>query len=66
MACGHAISDQDTAAHADGLCPLCLLNEVQFLRMALQRIDAVATSKKAGAAKNMQTIARLALQTNHD
>lgn len=31
------------------------------LRMALEEIDAVAVSKKAGAAKKMQAIARRAL-----
>lgn len=31
------------------------------LRMALEEIDAVATSKKVGAAKKMQAIARKAL-----
>lgn len=34
------------------------------MRMALEEIDAVAVSKKAGAAKKMQAIARKALKTS--
>lgn len=59
--CPHDISDQDVAAHADGLCPLCLAADVNRLCIALEQIDAVAVSKKAGAAVRMQRIARAAL-----
>jgi hypothetical protein len=62
MACGHDVSEQDTAAHADGLCPLCLANEVHLLRTALEQIDRIAVAKKAGAAKAMQVTARIALR----
>lgn len=38
-----------------------LLNEIMFLRSALKTIDDIAVSKKAGAAKKMQEVARIAL-----
>ena len=33
--CEHDVSDQDVAAHVDGLCPLCLQAEVTRLREGL-------------------------------
>ena len=42
-----------------------LLDDIVRLRKALEAIDAAAVSKKAGAAKKMQALAREALaQTN--
>lgn len=41
--------------------PTELLNEIMFLRNALKTIDDIAVSKKAGAAKKMQDVARIAL-----
>lgn len=35
MVCKHEIWEQDTASHADGLCPLCLHAEIERLRAAL-------------------------------
>ncbi len=37
-------------------------DEIQRLRRALEKIDAIAVMKKAGAAKRMQEIAREALE----
>lgn len=41
--------------------PTELINEIMFLRNALKTIDDIAVCKKAGAAKNMQEVARIAL-----
>lgn len=38
-----------------------LLDEIMLLRSALKAIDDIAVSKKAGAAKKMQEVARIAL-----
>jgi hypothetical protein len=62
--CPHDISEQDVAAQADGLCPLCLLAEVILLKSALESIDAAAVAKRAGAVKKMQAIARAALHAH--
>ena len=62
--CPHDVSEQDVAAQADGLCPLCMVAEVRLLISALESIDAVAVAKKAGAAKKMQAIARAALHAH--
>jgi len=36
--CRHDISEQDVAAQADGLCPLCLYERVRTMRSALEEI----------------------------
>lgn len=38
MAYEHDLAEMDTAAHFDGLCPLCLKAEIERLRFALQTI----------------------------
>jgi hypothetical protein len=60
--CPHDVSEQDVAAQADGLCPLCLFARVGRLRDALQQIDSIGVRKKAGAGVEMQRIARAALR----
>lgn len=60
--CPHDVAEQDVAAQADGLCPLCLLATTTRLRQALHEIDAIAVTKKAGAALKMQRVARVALR----
>lgn len=45
--CPHDISEQDVAAQADGLCPLCLADEVAILRKALQKIADLPPPSKA-------------------
>ncbi len=36
MACEHDAAEMDTAAHWDGLCPLCMKAEVERLRAAIR------------------------------
>lgn len=38
MTCIHDLAEMDTAAHADGLCPLCLKAEIDRLRAAMNVI----------------------------
>jgi hypothetical protein len=35
MACEHDLAEMDTAAHWDGICPLCMNAEVEKLRAAI-------------------------------
>jgi hypothetical protein len=58
--CPHDVSEQDVAAQAEGLCPLCLHDEVIVLRNALTLI-AKKRKMDATAAVSMQAIARAAL-----
>lgn len=37
--CPHDVSEQDVAAHADGLCPLCLAETVNRMRTVLEAYE---------------------------
>ncbi len=61
--CPHEVFEQDIASQADGLCPLCLHDEVIVLRNAL---NLIARKKKmdAVAAFSMRAIAIKALSSS--
>jgi hypothetical protein len=47
MTCKHEIWEMDTAAHADGLCPLCLKEDNKQLRQEIERLK-LACRDQAG------------------
>lgn len=51
MACEHDLADMDTAAHADGLCPLCLrdrIDELENVLDAKERAHVAVDGKRYG------------------
>lgn len=38
MACEHDAAEMDTAAHWDGLCPLCMKATIERMRVAAERV----------------------------
>ena len=45
MACTHDITDRDVAVSADGMCPICQMEEIERLRNALIQIADPLTVK---------------------
>lgn len=64
MTCPHDAAEQDTAAHWDGLCPLCLKAEVEALRAELAALRQPAVSEEEIARLFRRHVAEIAALLN--
>lgn len=64
MACEHDLAEMDTAAHFDGLCPLCLLAENERLRALIVPAGHIKMPASREEAEAMLLIAEKYLTAN--